>query len=381
MVRIGRRLCDSTGSVSMFPLQEYAIKNVNWMANEFTFEWIVSELHSVVRSLIVSQPQVPRFEDVPPGIFQSPSVKSPFLGEPNWTIVINAHFVQTRVMPPYMGHMPFVDIEFVSLYLRADKPVQATYHVYQINSRGETVASSTAVDQYFDGSDRGWGRPEFAPRRMCLNNLCDGALKIMAVIRTERQLSSLQRIAMSRLASLRSSIDSDDCDFTIRIAIDNKRIKVHKSILTRTWPYFQALLETGMTEAQAGELTIRDYDYTTVKAMIEHLYSGVFEVQSVDTAIKLLEAAQQYQVDDLKNVCIEFLGENLTEKSVFTVLMAASKLDIPALKEAAYQYIVAEKQKNPQKKLEDFDFDIDAFMRLEPLTVFELMNTVFSKIK
>ena len=95
--------------------------------------------------------------------------------------------------------------------------------------------------------------------------------------------------------------DQDTTDFTLKTKTKNFRI--HKLIFGARSCVFQAMFQTNMAEALAGEATIEDLDDDTMEEMIHFIYTGRLSGKQFDK-LSLLYAAKKYQLDSLQDLII-----------------------------------------------------------------------------
>lgn len=58
------------------------------------------------------------------------------------------------------------------------------------------------------------------------------------------------------------------------ICVDNKEIRTHRVVLASHSEYFEALFDRKMVEGQENRLAITDFEFDTIRAMIEFMYTG-----------------------------------------------------------------------------------------------------------
>ena len=76
----------------------------------------------------------------------------------------------------------------------------------------------------------------------------------------------------------------------------------HKVILGARSPVFNAMFVHNMTESQEKKIDIEDLDIETVKDMLKYMYAG--KIENLNTrSPRLLEAADKYQLSELKEIC------------------------------------------------------------------------------
>ena len=98
-------------------------------------------------------------------------------------------------------------------------------------------------------------------------------------------------------------------DITIVCETEEKevvKIPVHKAVLGARSPVFNAMFAHNMSEAQTKEVNIIDLNLPTVRDMLSYMYVG--KIEDLNTrSLCLLEAADKYQLSELKAGCINFL--------------------------------------------------------------------------
>ena len=107
-----------------------------------------------------------------------------------------------------------------------------------------------------------------------------------------------------------------------------------------------------MTEAQEKVIDIEDLDIETVRDMLKYMYAG--KIDDLNTkSPRLLEAADKYQLSELKEICEEKLCDNLTVESCLECLVLADLHTAEDLKQAAIKFVV--------DNSEDFVDQVDKF--------------------
>ena len=110
------------------------------------------------------------------------------------------------------------------------------------------------------------------------------------------------------------------------------------NILFRS-PVFNAMFIHNMTEAQEKIIDIEDLDIETVRDMLKYMYAG--KIENLNTrSPRLLEAADKYQLSELKEICEETLCDNLTVDTCLECLVLADLHTAEDLKQAAIKFVV-----------------------------------------
>nr|XP_015905764.2 TD and POZ domain-containing protein 3-like [Parasteatoda tepidariorum] len=94
-----------------------------------------------------------------------------------------------------------------------------------------------------------------------------------------------------------------------------------------------------MVENRSGIVDITDIEVATMKSFLEFLYTGNVIFQDGRSALKLLLAAEKYQVLTLKETCAEYLIPALSIENICDVIVVADKMNQTKLKKGALDYI------------------------------------------
>ncbi|KAI6225056.1 Speckle-type POZ protein A-like isoform X2 [Aphelenchoides besseyi] len=142
----------------------------------------------------------------------------------------------------------------------------------------------------------------------CLPNhhytLCVEIRKVVQkVVRFERKLK-----IMSAMANCFDNPKYSDAEINVR---NLRSFKVHKVVLCTQSDVFAAMFEHECKEKNSNVISINNADVEVVEGMLRYLYSG--EVENIgELAPRLLVLADQYQVNELTDLCMEGLKENFT---------------------------------------------------------------------
>lgn len=152
---------------------------------------------------------------------------------------------------------------------------------------------------------------------------------IKAPLDPSRQRKVIQQINI--LSELRKYfVDDKFCDITVHV-IDDK-IRAHKVVLATGSTIWHNLFDSDQT---LTNITINDFDYETVKQLIEYIYTGTAK-QATD---QLLIAADKYGVNGLKELCEEQLIELINMETIGTVLELAERYKANKLLEEAEKFL------------------------------------------
>jgi len=122
---------------------------------------------------------------------------------------------------------------------------------------------------------------------------------------------------------------SDFSDFELKSS-DDDVFNVHKNILSVRSPVFFAMLSNEMKEAKESAVKIPNIDGVTMKELLRFIYyNRVKDLPGV--AEELIQAAEQYQLETLKQQCYESLIESLAVENVVARFQIADHISDASL--------------------------------------------------
>ncbi|CAL1284128.1 unnamed protein product [Larinioides sclopetarius] len=125
----------------------------------------------------------------------------------------------------------------------------------------------------------------------------------------------------------------------IQLKTINKAFPAHKSILCARSPVFRAMLTTNMKEKMMNCIQVDDLDESTIEQFLHFLYSGILEDLQWESALKLYYAADKYQVQQLKDICVSFLVTRLNRHNLSDLLILADRHQDSDLKGSIEKFI------------------------------------------
>jgi hypothetical protein len=95
------------------------------------------------------------------------------------------------------------------------------------------------------------------------------------------------------------------------LLVDDRRIGVHRFVLSARSTYFRQLLDGGFAESAQRELRLANVAHDTMRCVLRFLYSGdAHAVINADNAVDLLGAADMLLLEPLKQRCERYLLDN-----------------------------------------------------------------------
>ncbi|XP_057324850.1 speckle-type POZ protein-like [Microplitis mediator] len=131
-----------------------------------------------------------------------------------------------------------------------------------------------------------------------------------------------------------SKIGSD-----VVVEVGDKEFPAHKIILMARSPVLAAMFSHEMIEKKDNKLTIIDISPKIFEKVLEYIYTD--EVTHLDDdAHYLLEAADKYQLETLKQMCQNSLSKSLTAENSFYVMTLADRHNAKELLEYVSEFVV-----------------------------------------
>uniref|UniRef100_A0A672HJ04 Kelch like family member 7 n=1 Tax=Salarias fasciatus TaxID=181472 RepID=A0A672HJ04_SALFA len=141
-----------------------------------------------------------------------------------------------------------------------------------------------------------------------------------------RQLSGI----MGVMNSLRKQ--GTLCDVTL--VVQGKHFPAHRVVLAAASHFFSLMFTTRMMESMSHEVELRSAEPEIIELLIEFIYTARISVNSSNVQ-SLLDAANQYQIEPVKKMCVEFLKGQIDATNCLGISALADCMDCPELKAAA----------------------------------------------
>ncbi|CAL1285696.1 unnamed protein product [Larinioides sclopetarius] len=148
------------------------------------------------------------------------------------------------------------------------------------------------------------------------------------------QLKSLEELSKDLERVLAES--SRFADVTLKCG--GASIPAHKIILSARSPVFAAMFVNPMKESLRNEVDITDIHESALRDLLKYVYTGKTCDLTDSSAAELLNAADKYQIQDLKAVCVYFLKNTMSLENVWDILVLGD-FHSPDLKSFAVDYI------------------------------------------
>jgi speckle-type POZ protein len=124
----------------------------------------------------------------------------------------------------------------------------------------------------------------------------------------------------------------------VTLKVKDKEFKAHKVVLAAASPVFEAMFKEGTREHESNFVKIEDIDSDVFKVFLRYLYSG--QVHQLDEMVSdLLAAADKYDVQPLREICIQHMAKNISADNAVDMLALAHRHSIDSIKSVASEYL------------------------------------------
>ncbi len=126
------------------------------------------------------------------------------------------------------------------------------------------------------------------------------------------------------------------CDASL--FVDAKEIKVHKIVLAACSSFFHAMFMSRMTEARTSQVELKDVSFETIQSIVDFAYTADIQLND-ENVQELLSAANQYQIQPIKDVCSAYLKSQLNATNCLGIKNFAEFHNCPDLFDAALKFV------------------------------------------
>ncbi|KAI3456761.1 hypothetical protein Pfo_013424 [Paulownia fortunei] len=167
---------------------------------------------------------------------------------------------------------------------------------------------------------------------------------------TQRQSNATALALLGRMLS--ESIHTD-----IVINASDGSISAHRAVLSSRSPVFRSMFSHNLKEKEMSAINISDMSIEACQAFLNYVYGNIRNEEFMTHRLSLLQAADKYDISDLKEACHESLLEDIDTGNVLERLQNATLYQLPKLKTSCMRYLVK------FGKIFDIRDDFNAFLQ------------------
>jgi hypothetical protein len=166
-------------------------------------------------------------------------------------------------------------------------------------------------------------------------------LRLRITVGSNELKHGLSHMCLTSLSNDMSELMSSGLKADFEIHCGNGRLPVHQAILAARSPYFAALLSHDMKEKNLGFVRQEEFDEEIMKAVIDFMYSSKIDVNELgyDKVCKIAQAADKYQLGQLKHICFNYLANKLSlETAGHVAIIAYLHSAPPNIRKRIYEF-------------------------------------------
>jgi len=135
-------------------------------------------------------------------------------------------------------------------------------------------------------------------------------------------------------SALNSSNFSD-----VSFVVEDKIFYAHRVILQHRSTRFHALFHAGLKETKGDKILIQDVPYEMFQKLMEFIYSESTAISADNSAVDLLLAANQYQLERLQELCEHHIDKFLDTENAAGLLELTDRLHCTQLRGSCLYFL------------------------------------------
>ena len=169
----------------------------------------------------------------------------------------------------------------------------------------------------------------------------------MSIINTNQH----DLIRQSKLLQYANSKRNDEDFVDVIIQASGKSILANRMVLACYSKFFESMFHLQLKEKYQSTVEIKEFNGHVIKSVIDYIYTGKIDINA-NNVMTLLNAAGFLQVDDVKQMCFNYLKSALTVHDCLDIMKSSIVCNNPSLLQQTYQII----SKNFDKMVEENNF-------------------------
>ncbi|XP_066280358.1 kelch-like protein 24 [Branchiostoma lanceolatum] len=129
-------------------------------------------------------------------------------------------------------------------------------------------------------------------------------------------------------------LQSDNQLVDVTLCISGKEIPCHRNVLAACSDYFHAMFCNEHRESKEHKVTIHEVDTNALQLLVDYAYTSTVTITE-DNVVELLEGANFFQIQPVRDACVTFISNNLCAKNCLQMLHIGNMLSCPDLEKEA----------------------------------------------
>lgn len=247
------------------------------------------------------------------------------------------------------------DKGFFSLYLTnvSSKEVTATFSLSLLNQNSHNLELYKLVENHLfkENSEENWGFSKFIEESYVMdpnNELVRyNKLTICCIItiennKKESEVERKEKVDLAKKLNRLKFLDDFEKVMTneefsdVKIKVGEKNFHLHKCILVAHSDVFETMFRSDMIEKNQNIVTIEDASHEVLEEFFRFIYTGKVSDNIRGMICELLDVAEKYHVEELKQWCEEIMCKNLAIDNAVkylysAILFNAKKLEVDSM--------------------------------------------------
>ncbi|XP_066267781.1 kelch-like protein 24 [Branchiostoma lanceolatum] len=127
---------------------------------------------------------------------------------------------------------------------------------------------------------------------------------------------------------------SDDQLVDVSLCVSGLEIPCHRNVLAACSEYFRAMFCNGHRESKERKITIQEVNSNVMQLLVDYAYTSKVTITE-ENAAKLLEGANFFQIQPVREACVTYICNNLDAKNCLRMLQVGNMLSCPNLEDKA----------------------------------------------
>ena len=115
---------------------------------------------------------------------------------------------------------------------------------------------------------------------------------------------------------------NDDVFNDVTIKAGDESIRGHRLVLSCFSSVFEKMFKGKMREKYEHDVEIDGFDGKAIKSLIDYIYNGSIDISNANV-VKLLQGADYFQLQEVKEFCFEFLASIIASDNCIELLKTA----------------------------------------------------------
>mmetsp|Transcript_67271 Transcript_67271/g.194549 ORF Transcript_67271/g.194549 Transcript_67271/m.194549 type:complete len:622 (-) Transcript_67271:341-2206(-) len=157
--------------------------------------------------------------------------------------------------------------------------------------------------------------------------------------------------------------------------VERKEVYAHRAILAIRSEYFKVLLFGHMRESvnsingALAPIEVGDVSHKVFMKVLEYLYTDTIKDVNLELGVHLLIASEQFMLDRLKQLCEDIIRTQIDASNVTSILVTSHQHNAGGLKEIAMEFILNNlTEKEIQRGLSDLKSEPDLLVEIIKLS-------------